>query len=97
VLDAWAARLRLGDGLDAMAARSDVMVGNPDAVDVGRRVATWATTHLGNSSLPWRLRVLLGHDGRLCAEVLEVFVALVSRSSSIAPRHPSASTPRATR
>lgn len=31
-------------------------------------------------SLPWRLRVLLGYDKRLCAEVLEAFVALVSRS-----------------
>ena len=31
-------------------------------------------------SLPWRLRVLLGYDKRLCAEVLEAFVALVSCS-----------------
>ena len=31
-------------------------------------------------SLPWRLRVLLGYDKRLCAEVLDAFVAPVSRS-----------------
>jgi hypothetical protein len=31
-------------------------------------------------SLPWRLRVLLGYDKRLCAEVLEVFVLELSRA-----------------
>ncbi len=31
-------------------------------------------------SLPWRLRVLLGYDRRLCAEVLEAFVVELSRS-----------------
>ncbi len=31
-------------------------------------------------SLPWRLRVLLGHDRRLCAAVLEAFVLALSRS-----------------
>jgi len=31
-------------------------------------------------SLPWRLRVLLGYDRRLCAEVLEAFVLELSRS-----------------
>ncbi len=31
-------------------------------------------------SLPWRLRVLLGYDRRLCAAVLEVFVIELSRS-----------------
>ena len=31
-------------------------------------------------SLPWRLRVLLGYDSRLCAEVLEAFVVELSRS-----------------
>jgi hypothetical protein len=31
-------------------------------------------------SLPWRLRVLLGYDKQLCAEVLEVFVLELSRA-----------------
>jgi hypothetical protein len=31
-------------------------------------------------SLPWRLRVLLGYDRRLCADVLEAFVVELSRS-----------------
>ena len=31
-------------------------------------------------SLPWRLRVLLGYDKRLCAEVLEAFVVELGRS-----------------
>ena len=31
-------------------------------------------------SLPWRLRVLLGYDRRLCAAVLEAFVIELSRS-----------------
>jgi hypothetical protein len=31
-------------------------------------------------SLPWRLRVLLGYDRRLCAEVLDAFVVELSRS-----------------
>ncbi len=31
-------------------------------------------------SLPWRLRVLLGYERRLCAEVLEAFVLELSRS-----------------
>ena len=31
-------------------------------------------------SLPWRLRVLLGYDRRLCAEVMSAFTGAVSRS-----------------
>ena len=31
-------------------------------------------------SLPWRLRILLGYDGRLCAEVMSAFTGAVSRS-----------------
>ena len=31
-------------------------------------------------SLPWRLRVLLGYDRRICAEVVEAFVLELSRS-----------------
>ena len=31
-------------------------------------------------SLPWRLRILLGYDRRLCAEVMSAFTGAVSRS-----------------
>ena len=31
-------------------------------------------------ALPWRLRVLLGYDHRLCAEVLSAFTGSLSRS-----------------
>jgi hypothetical protein len=34
----------------------------------------------GRASLPWRLRVLLGYDRRLCADVLEAFVVELSRA-----------------
>ena len=31
-------------------------------------------------SLPWRLRILLGYDRKLCAEVMSAFTGAVSRS-----------------
>ena len=37
-------------------------------------------------ALPWRLRVLLGYDRRLCAEVLSAFTGAVSRSLRASPR-----------
>ena len=37
-------------------------------------------------SLPWRLRVLLGYDRRLCAEVMSAFTGAVSRSLRASPR-----------
>ena len=50
------------------------------ALHLARKVIPEVPVRQRVCSLPWRLRVLLGYDKRLCAEVLEAFVALVSRS-----------------
>ena len=50
------------------------------ALHLARKVIPEVPVRQWVCSLPWRLRVLLGYDKRLCAEVLDAFVTLVSRS-----------------
>jgi hypothetical protein len=53
------------------------------AVHLVERVIPEVSVRQWVCSLPWRLRVLCGYDRRLSAEVLEAFVAALSRSLGI--------------